>query len=191
MKNFISTKEFFENKYSENSDPWNFATDSYELQRYNTIYNAISHQRYQNVFEPGCSIGVLSEKLSLIADHVQAFDISSRAVEIAKSRCFKLKNVTVRCTSITKEIPLPKTDLIIISEIGYYFEKLDLERILKRLLMSCDKEVVIVASHWLGNSKDHLLSGDEVHETINSISGLSLELHLRCDAFRLDRWRFS
>jgi SAM-dependent methyltransferase len=189
MTNFKSSKDFFENMYQCNNDPWSFATKNYELQRYDAIFNALSSKRYNRIFEPGCSIGILTEKLATIANQVNAFDISETAAELAKERCHHLKNVLIKCSSLTRELPLPNTDLIVLSEIGYYFSKEKLEDILQRLLMSQKDNLIILACHWTGHSEDHLLSADQVHETIDQIPNLLKEFHLSCPDFRIDRWR--
>jgi hypothetical protein len=56
----------FETLYQESGDPWGFASNQYELMRYKHIYNALLNRRYNTIFEPGCSIGVLTEKLATL-----------------------------------------------------------------------------------------------------------------------------
>lgn len=102
--------------YQRDPDPWQFASNAYELNRYQRICDVISHKKHQYVFEAGCSIGVLTKQLSL-AEFVEAIDISPTAVDLAQSHCSELKNVIIHCDSL-KTYPLnTKTDLIILSEI--------------------------------------------------------------------------
>jgi SAM-dependent methyltransferase len=189
MTNYKSSKEFFENKYSENSDPWDFATGEYELHRYHPIFNALSHNRYSKIFEPGCSIGILTEMLATIAHQVYAFDISPTAAKLAKERCQHRENVTIKCSSLKKELPSPDTDLIVLSEIGYYFTEEELLHILRQILLKQNKNSILLASHCTGYYEDHILSGDKVHEIINRTPNLLNEYHFRCANFRIDRWR--
>jgi hypothetical protein len=47
---------------------------------------------------------------------------------------------------------------------------------------------VLLAVHWLGSSKDHVLSGDRVHEVLESLDGLVVTCSDRHAGFRLERW---
>jgi hypothetical protein len=47
---------------------------------------------------------------------------------------------------------------------------------------------VLLAVHWLGTSKDHVLTGDQVHSMLRALPGLVLDLSERREEFRLDRW---
>ena len=180
--------EFFEAKYQAQKDPWKFASSEYELQRYNHIFSSVAHKRYNIVFEAGCSIGILTEKLAKLAEHVEAFDISPTAVNLAKNHCLHLKNVSIACNSLLNARPNKHTDLLILSEIGYYFDAVEWELILKRLLNCCANDATLLACHWLGESSEHILSGDCVHAIIEGIDQLKFEYGERNANFRLDRW---
>ena len=58
-----SSREFFDAKYRTAEDPWDFALDGYELGRYVDLVSHVDPARHRRVFEPGCSIGVLTEML--------------------------------------------------------------------------------------------------------------------------------
>lgn len=182
------TMEFFEKKYKQNKDPWEFATSQYELYRYDQIYQAINYKYYNLIVEPGCSIGVLTEKLSTVSKQVEASDFSPTAISLAKARCAHLKNISFSCESLVHLKIKKNTDLLILAEIGYYFEPLELKFILLRLLKEASSKLTILGEHWLGTSPDHIITGLEVHDVINSIHGLKNELTQRNDNFCLDRW---
>jgi len=63
-----TSPEFFERKYLLDEDPWHFATSAYERQRYDELISALKGPRYKQAFEPGCSIGVFTERLANICD---------------------------------------------------------------------------------------------------------------------------
>jgi 16S rRNA A1518/A1519 N6-dimethyltransferase RsmA/KsgA/DIM1 with predicted DNA glycosylase/AP lyase activity len=65
-------------------------TSKYELGRYETTIRALGGRRFARAFEPGCPIGVLTERLAKICDHVEAMDISPTAVRQAQERCRRL-----------------------------------------------------------------------------------------------------
>jgi protein-L-isoaspartate O-methyltransferase len=119
--NFTSSAAFFEAKYQKRADPWNFSSNAYELRRYEAIICAITHRRYARAFEPGCSIGVLTERLAAYCDAVYAIEFSSTASDQAQARCAHLPNVEVRCAAMPEGMPARDFDLVVLSEIGYYF----------------------------------------------------------------------
>jgi SAM-dependent methyltransferase len=184
----IPDAEFFEFLYLEDSDPWSFATNPYEQYRYKTIIEALNHRHYQRVFEPGCSIGVLTQYLATLCERVDALDISPTAVGTAARRCANLGNVVIRYASLAEALHGHTTNLVVLSEIGYYFEAWEWREYVRKILTYCAKPTTLLAAHWLGVSQDHLLSGDEVHEIINSLDGLVVEHQESHDGFRLDRW---
>ena len=187
-----SSAEFFEQKYRSAADPWQFAENKYELARYDCILRALSGCRYRHAWEPGCSVGVLTERLAAICDRVDACDFSPTAVREAQQRCAQLPGVLVRCASLTDPAPIPDYDVIVWSEIGYYFTKRNLQHLMSDAVQRMRPGTILLASHWLGSSPDHILSGDEVHELMHH-SNLKLQHSERHpDAqhggFRLDRW---
>lgn len=188
MKHDTTSEAFFESKYRENADPWAFATSPYEQRRYAAILSAIGGRRYRRVFEPGCSVGVLTEQLALISDQVDAMDISPTAVAQAEQRTRHLPNVRTTCGALPAFIPRGTFDLIVFSEIGYYFTADGLFSLATQLVDRNCKSGVFLATHWLGESPDHLLSGDHVHEILADIPGLTHERAERHEGFRLDLW---
>ena len=75
----------FEAAYCEVDDPWEFATSSYEIQKYNTTLAYLNPRLYETCFEPACSVGVLTARLANRADHVLACDTSPAAIEIGRA----------------------------------------------------------------------------------------------------------
>jgi SAM-dependent methyltransferase len=187
MRNETSSPAFFENKYRQNVDPWDFEHSAYELERYASIFRAADGRHYSRAFEPGCSIGILTQKLACLCDRLEAVDISPTAISNARQRCRDLAHVHIWCGSLPNAIPTGKFDLIVFSEIGYYFERGQLQEIVNHLAENLNPGGVFIAAHWLGTSADHALSGDEVHRIIRECSQLSLDDEGRYAHFRLDR----
>jgi SAM-dependent methyltransferase len=188
MKEATTSADFFEKKYQEHDDPWDFASSDYELLRYETIMAALDARSYERAFEPGCSIGELTWRLACRCGHVDALDISYRAVERARRRCREFSNITFRVGSLPHQIPKDEFDLVLFSEIGYYFDEAGLKALATELVCRIRVSGTLLAVHWLGASKDHLLSGDRTHEVLGSVEGLHLTHSERHVGFRLDRW---
>ena len=152
------------------------------------IFRALGSRRYRRAFEPGCSIGILTARLASICDHIDAIDISPTAVTRARHNCAHLDNVSIHCGSLPENVPAGNFDLVVLSEIGYYFGGQQLFQIGSDLAGRLELSSVLLAVHWLGHSEDHLLHGDSVHEILSRVDSLTLEYSERHVGFRIDRW---
>jgi SAM-dependent methyltransferase len=183
------SKEFFEARYRASSDPWQFASSDYELARYETTLDTLSRGSYRRGFEPGCSVGVLTAGLASRVQHLIACDLSDVAVARAKERCRDSPHVEIFQGDVAAGPPEGTFDLMVFSELGYYFSADQLRVVVNRLADRLEPGGEFLAVHWLGDSSDHLLHGDRVHEELGEA--------LRCDwlggsrhpGFRIDSWR--
>jgi trans-aconitate methyltransferase len=182
------TPEAFEARYRADPDPWQFTSSVYERERYAVTIAALTQPRYANAFEPGCSVGELTALLAPRCDRLLATDVSETAVERARARCASYPQVTVERGDVTAVVVDRPFDLIVFSEIAYYFEASKLESLANRLANDLCLGGTFLAVHWLGRSADHILHGDEAHEVL--LGKLPLQ-HLRAErhpGFRLDLW---
>ena len=180
--------EAFERRYRAEPDPWHFATSAYERERYEITLKALTRDRYADAFEPGCSIGELTALLATRCDRLLATDVSPTAVEKARRRCAGYKNVRIECGDLrTMSLNAP-LDLVVLSEVAYYFEVEQLEAIGNRLAAALDVGGTLLAVHWLGESVDHILHGDEAHEALLRTLPLQHVMAQRHPGFRVDRW---
>jgi cyclopropane fatty-acyl-phospholipid synthase-like methyltransferase len=165
-----SSAEFFETKYGSapDGDPWQFATADYEQRRYDTVMRVLQGKRYSHGLEPGCSVGVLTERLATVCDALDAFDFSPTATAIASARCASLPGVTVRCAGLTNQEAWHTFDLVVLCEIGYYFTATAWEELVKRMTAE-------------------LQSGDAVHSAFRHPL-LQQTLSERHEGFLLERW---
>ena len=182
------SKEFFEEKYRADHDPWQFSSSSYELDRYGAIMRVLGTRQFDSAFEPGCSIGVLTDRLAERCRRLLAMDISPTAVALARERCARHPHVTVVEGTLPGDVPVDLFDLVIFSEIGYYFETDVLAEIRDALVGRLSSGGLLVAAHWLGVSKDHILSGDDVHRALGSCDSLKKTVSERHDGFLLEAW---
>ena len=166
---------FFEAKYAAVDDPWDFATDPAERARYADLLSMLGDRRYERGFEPGCSIGELSVLLAPRCASLLAIDISSIAVDRARRRCRDLPQVELRVGRLPDDLPTDHRgafDLVVFSEVGYYFDRPTLRRLIDRLAALLEPGGELVAVHWTGRSDDHLITGEAVHEELGTCRGL-------------------
>jgi 2-polyprenyl-3-methyl-5-hydroxy-6-metoxy-1,4-benzoquinol methylase len=119
--------EYFENKYQVDIDPWQFRTSEYGRKKYEATLQSLTKPRYETALEVGCSIGVLTRLLSPRCVSLLAVDASATAIEAARS--INGPNVTLRVADIPARFPAGTFDLIVLSEVLYYFDELDLKRV--------------------------------------------------------------
>jgi SAM-dependent methyltransferase len=181
----------FESKYRLSGDPWNFAHSEYEQDRYQLTLRSLMRRRYRRAFEPGCSVGVFTAALASRCDEVVATDIAPSAVAMAGQRCARLPQVAISCADIATQRPSGRFDLIVFSELGYYFSGSQLRAIVQALGAQLEHGGELIGVHWLGDSEDHLLHGDQVHDTLHEslAHNCTWIKGVRYAKFRLDSWR--
>lgn len=184
---YSQSQAFFEARYQAATDPWQFATSGDELQRYRAIMAALSKPHYQRAYEPGCSVGVLTAALAKRCDQVVACDLSPTAVRRARERCSDAFNAQIEVQDVATYQPGGLFDLIVFSELGYYFRPKRLGELAQRLASFLAPGGERVAVHWLGHSNDHLIHGDAVHATLTEVWGRPT-WSWRYPAFRIDAW---
>lgn len=181
----------FDEAYRRDADPWSFATDPYELQRYQHVMQYVTSGG--NAFEPGCSVGVLTRQLADRCEHVTACDASPTAVALARQRCADVANVALSAGVLPGDLPDGPFDTVVFSELGYYFHISALTLLCQRLERLVAGGGRLIAVHWIGTSPDHVLHGDQVHRVLSCVVGLHHIAHervqdLRRDGFVLDVW---
>lgn len=182
----------FESRYRIDDDPWRFGTSEYEQRRFDITVACLPQPRFRRVFEPGCAGGDLTVRLSQRCDELVACDgsptVLRRAGERVRSSADPACRVDLQVGMIPSWWPSGRFDLIVMSEIGYYFDPPALSALVARLDASLAEDATLLAVHWLGSSDDHLLSGDQVHDLV--AAGLSRRHQgtFRDAGFRLDWW---
>jgi hypothetical protein len=108
----------FEDIYARDPDPWGFSHRWYEARKYALTLAALPQRRYHRAFEPGCSIGVLSEGLAGRCDYLLAVDGVAAAVDQARQRLAGFPNVEVAQRVVPGDWSPGPWDLVVISELG-------------------------------------------------------------------------
>ena len=180
-------RSYFDEMYRSDPDPWQFESSWYEQRKYELTMAALPERRYLSAFEPGCSIGVLSSLLAARCDRLLATDIVPDAVRRARDRCRMFSGVRAEVRAIPEDWPTGSFDLVVLSEIAYYFDVDELNVIMAHVLTSTAAEATVVGVHWRGNT-NYPLTGDEAHATMGATPGLAHRSHYVESEFVLDIW---
>lgn len=157
---------YFDELYRRRSDPWRLESRWYERRKRAITMSALPAERYRSALEIGASIGMLTSELAGRCDSVLSLDISATAVERARERLTGHDNVRVEHRDVVADFPTGEFDLIVISEVGYYWSGEILERVIDRAAAALSHDGVLVLCHWRHAVEDYLLSGDEVHRIV-------------------------
>lgn len=155
---------YFEDVYRASDDPWNFETSEYEQAKYARTLAALPRDRYARALEVGCSIGVLTGLLADRADALLSVDVSELALARARERNQNRANVTFERRRLPEGTPDGPFDLIVLSEVGYYFSTRDLEAVLDGLTRRLVPGGDLILVHWTPFVPDYPQTGDAVHE---------------------------
>ncbi|HXN59577.1 MAG TPA: SAM-dependent methyltransferase [Acidimicrobiales bacterium] len=180
-------RSYFEEMYRYNADPWGFESSPYEQRKYAVTVASLPRSRYRSAYEPGCSVGVLSEQLANRCDRLLSSDIIPSALRRAKTRLREASHVRVQERSIPDQWPPGPFDLVVLSEIAYYFDVTDLGCVVACVIDSTTRGAHVVGVHWRGET-DYPLTGERSHRIIAETAGLVTVVHHIEEEFVLDIW---
>lgn len=178
-----STATFFDSMYrsAPSGDPWDLL-DDVNGERYDrligllgTIGSGATGDRplFARTLELGCGTGQLTTRLAAISREVVAIDGAETATEAARGRCAGIAGVEIRAAMVPDGLrPSDRdVDLIVISDMAYYFDETALRNLIVDLDLRCSDAAVLLASHWRGESEDHELDASSVHSVLRSVLG--------------------
>ncbi|SRR6266478_862091 len=119
---------FFEDLYGKSPDPFDFETSAYEDAKYQNTVSTLPRAHYKQAVDIGCSIGVLTSRLAEKCGSLLGLDISQQALVRASVRCAHLPGVKFARMTVPDEFPDQTFDLIVVSEVAYYWSTEDLAR---------------------------------------------------------------
>jgi SAM-dependent methyltransferase len=164
---------YFDGMYSAAADPWGFEERWYERRKYAIALAMLPRERYRAAFEPGCSVGVFSRMLAPRCDTLLSCDLAAAAVEAAAARTPDLRQVRVEQRDIPRQWPSGRFDLVVLSEVLYYFGDHDLEQVLKQAAGSLEPDGTLLAVHWRHPVAEYPRTGDDVHQVLAAQPGLA------------------
>ena len=173
--------DYFQAMYAADPDPWGFGSRWYEQRKYALTLGALPRAMYRRTFEPGCSIGVLSEQLAARTDRLLAVDLVPAAVSQAAARLDASDTATaesvVRQWDMHKPWPEETFDLVVVSEVLYYLEAEQARGFVADAREHLDPDGHLVLVHWRHEVPEYPLSGDEAHRIALSTPGLATMAH--------------
>ena len=161
--------EYFERLYRVNADPWGLASRWYEQRKYALTLASLPADRYRSGFEPGCSIGALTERLASRCDRLLAVDHVAATVAMAARRLIDYPHVRVEQRVVPDDWPPGPFDLLVLSEVCYYFDSEELRELVARAQRSLETEATVVAVHWTGQT-DYPLTAAQAHRLLAATS---------------------
>lgn len=163
---------YFDAMYEAAADPWGFEDRWYEQRKYAISLALLPAGRYRSAFEPGCSIGVFTQLLAPRCEDLLSCDVAATAIQAAARRTEHLPQVRVEQRDIGGQWPAGRFDLIVFSEILYYFGDHDLAQLLDHAVAALQPGGTLLAVHWRHPVADYPRSGDDVHRALGAQPGL-------------------
>ncbi len=155
---------YFDEVYRANEDPWGFETSPYEREKYAATLAALPRPQYAQAFEIGCSLGVLTAQLAPRCGQLLAVDVADAPLQKARQRCAALPQVSFELLRVPEEYPTRQFDLVLLSEVGYYWSAPDLAKAIELIVNSLTPQGQLLLVHWTPPVHDYPLTGDDVHE---------------------------
>lgn len=175
---------FFDRFYDGRADPWGFESRWYEERKRAVLLASLPRRRFRNALELGCSTGVLTAELARRADDTVGVDIADAPLDAARRRLGPGPRLLRLDTPA--EWPDGTFDLVVLSEVLYYYGRDDLDRALDLAVGSLTADGVLVACHWRHPVPEYPLGGDEVQARVTSRPDLSVLAHHEEEDFLLD-----
>jgi len=167
-----STADDFDAKYQLDEDPWGYRSAWYERRKYAVTLACLPRERYRLVWEPACSIGVLTGLLAQRADRVLASDGSPTAIATARASQLPAGagsvDWSVQILPSRPAIPAAGADLIVLSEFLYYLREDDRTAVLDTAQDLLAPGGDLVVAHWRPLPGDAQLSGDDANAWVRS-----------------------
>lgn len=186
-------RRHFEALYAADDDPWQVRASWYEQRKRALLLASLHRQRYRHAFEPGCGNGELSAALAQRCERLLAVDGAASAVAAARRRLRHLPGCRVEQASLPDDWPTAQQfDLIVISELAYYFDAPALRAMAASALASLAPGALLLLCHWRHDFDDRVSATDAVHAIFGAAAdgktSLAPALRHEEDDFLLQGW---
>ena len=178
--------EHFDRLWGDEDDPWGLESSWYEDRKRAVVLAALPDPRYRRAFEPGCAGGALSVLLAPRCDELVATDVAREAVDRARDRLRGQAHVRVERAAVPHEVPDGPFDLVVVSELAYYFDADDRATLWDAVRERLTPGGTLLAVHWIREAPEYPVTGDAVHDELARLDGLARIAEHREADFRLD-----
>lgn len=148
------------------ANPYGIDVNPYEQQKYATVMDTLAGRRYRRVLEVGCGEGDLSERLATLTDDLLGADISADATTRAAAR---VPSATFETRMLPAEMPPGTFDLIVCTDVLYYWEPTTMRTGLHRLISRLEPGGVLLAYHYRGDF-GQVNTADDVHDRLGALT---------------------
>ncbi len=179
--------QYFLDMCAAEPDPWGFERRWYEQRNYQVTMACLVRDR--RVFEPECSVGVLT---ALLADpgglcrrpgHRPG---GPRADDRESPRCWRERPCLRRTLGHADPWPETGYDLVVISEVLYYLEADEAGQFMAQTVEHLDADGHVVVAHWQTRVPEYPLSGAVAQRIACETDGLKVVGTYRDDDLSLD-----
>ena len=161
-------------------DPYRIGLNPYEQQKYGTVMDTLAGRRFGRALEVGCGEGDLSVRLAAHTDALLGVDICASAVDRAAAR---VPSATFVRQTLPREMPDGTFDLIVCTDLLYYWEPVTLRVGTAALLDRLRPGGMLLAYHYRGDF-GQAGTADRVHEGLRAAAarrGHEARAHRYCN----------
>ncbi len=159
-------EDYFHDVYAGSADPWGFTDRWYEQRKRALTLAALPDRHYATAFEPGCSIGVLTQVLAGRCDSLLATDVSPAALTEARVRLADVPHVRLEQRALPQGWPKGSFDLVVLSELLYYLGDEDLRATARRAVEAVAPGGTLLSVHWRHPVADYPQTGDAAQQAV-------------------------
>ena len=183
----------FEALYAASDDPWQVRERWYEQRKRALLLACLGKPHYRSAFEPGCGNGEMTAALAPRCDRLLACDGAASALTAARRRLgADAAHIRIEQRSLPAGWPAgERFDLIVMSELGYYFDGAALDAILAMAHAHLDADGELVLCHWRHDFDDRVMPTADLHARAAALPGLVRTVQHEERDFLLEAWRMT
>ena len=158
----VSTTKL-EAMYARNPDPWGLARagNDYERDKFIDTVAMLPRPRYERALEVGCSVGALTSHLAERCGSLLGVDLSEVALIEARARNRAQSHVVFARHHLPDDPPAGQFDLIVFSEVLYFFDARDLRWIIDWTAGATTTGADLILVNYQGPLHDYPLTGEQ------------------------------